>query len=400
MQNQDLIISQLRQRLEILWQLIERQAAGGGGTGGDSYTKQESDARYVQKENGKGLSSNDFTDAYKDQIGTNESDITALSTALGTLESDIDSLFTPSNITVVEGGTVGADTLALVQLHQPIRLNNLQYYYMDGDSSFAYYFAIDNSGSLAVYFACIQISNGQLIQLDVVAGYDDPEENGVDLFTTGGAYTLQTNLEDLIADKQDELTFDNVPTNGSNNPVKSDGIYDWFKQDKDAIKEVINKTKNYADTSKVVVGQTAGELTFSLTNGVYSITGTSSGAATSYRFENIYFVNTNTKMIPYAGDYVAQIYPHNSKVRLVYYEDGTSTKGNVGQPLTFTVSENVSSNNYLRWEVQGGTTLTTDDNFTLMITPKAYYDFDNTFVPYKNPCYEEVVDRLIALENA
>ena len=32
-------------------------------------------------------------------------------------------------------------------------------------------------------------------------------------------------LSDQIANKQDALTFDNSPTSGSNNPVKSSGIY-------------------------------------------------------------------------------------------------------------------------------------------------------------------------------
>lgn len=35
----------------------------------------------------------------------------------------------------------------------------------------------------------------------------------------------KTELEAEIASKQDALTFDNLPTSGSNNPVKSDGVY-------------------------------------------------------------------------------------------------------------------------------------------------------------------------------
>ena len=35
----------------------------------------------------------------------------------------------------------------------------------------------------------------------------------------------KTELEAQIDTKQDTLTFDNVPTSGSNNPVKSDGVY-------------------------------------------------------------------------------------------------------------------------------------------------------------------------------
>lgn len=41
-------------------------------------------------------------------------------------------------------------------------------------------------------------------------------------------YYTSTQVDNLLAGKQDKLTFDNVPTDGSNNPVKSDGVYDRF----------------------------------------------------------------------------------------------------------------------------------------------------------------------------
>lgn len=41
-----------------------------------------------------------------------------------------------------------------------------------------------------------------------------------------GTLSDQTDLQNALDGKQATLTFDNVPTNGSNNPVKSDGIYD------------------------------------------------------------------------------------------------------------------------------------------------------------------------------
>lgn len=37
---------------------------------------------------------------------------------------------------------------------------------------------------------------------------------------------IQSELDDAMATKQDTLTFDDTPTDGSNNPVKSNGIYD------------------------------------------------------------------------------------------------------------------------------------------------------------------------------
>ena len=45
---------------------------------------------------------------------------------------------------------------------------------------------------------------------------------------TPGSWTGSTNWQ-VYKLSEGELTFDNVPTDGSNNPVKSDGIYDSEK---------------------------------------------------------------------------------------------------------------------------------------------------------------------------
>lgn len=198
MQNLDYIVSQIRQRLEILCQQVyEIDPHGGGGTppSEDVYTKEQADAKFVQKIAGKGLSTNDFTNEYLTQIGTN-------ATNIGALDSAIDALFTPSSITVSEGSYLDADTKALAELHQPIKLNGKQFYYLGGSDTVDY-FAIDNNGNLVVYFARIQLSNGYITILTSIVGSDQPEEDGTDLFTTGGAYLLQGALETLISYKTD-----------------------------------------------------------------------------------------------------------------------------------------------------------------------------------------------------
>ena len=43
-------------------------------------------------------------------------------------------------------------------------------------------------------------------------------------------YTTTANLNTLLAGKQDVLTFDNMPTDGSSNPVKSGGVYSSLEQ--------------------------------------------------------------------------------------------------------------------------------------------------------------------------
>lgn len=59
-------------------------------------------------------------------------------------------------------------------------------------------------------------------------------------------YTTTADLNTLLAAKQDVLTFDNMPTDGSSNPVKSGGVYSSLQQlnaqieaEQDSIKEEI-----------------------------------------------------------------------------------------------------------------------------------------------------------------
>ena len=61
-----------------------------------------------------------------------------------------------------------------------------------------------------------------------------------------GTSFFMTNADNIGA-KQDTLTFDNAPTNGSNNPVKSDGIYDALttKADTDMVAEDFNAVTSY-----------------------------------------------------------------------------------------------------------------------------------------------------------
>ena len=66
--------------------------------------------------------------------------------------------------------------------------------------------------------------------------------------TKSDATAKETALQDAINRKQDILTFDNVPTNGSSNPVKSDGIYD----------ALATKQPNISDLQTIRSGAAAG----------------------------------------------------------------------------------------------------------------------------------------------
>ena len=66
--------------------------------------------------------------------------------------------------------------------------------------------------------------------------------------TKSDATAKETALQNAINRKQDILTFDNVPTNGSSNPVKSDGIYD----------ALATKQPNISDLPTIRSGAAAG----------------------------------------------------------------------------------------------------------------------------------------------
>lgn len=217
MENMELIISQIRQRLEILYQIVQNLEAGGGSSG-DSYTKAQTDALLngkVDKVAGYGLSQNDFTDHYQNAI-------TTTAQSLGILESDVESLFTQTNINLTQGQTFPSDYEDIFTLHRPFILNGITMYFVSGDSTLVDYFGIDNNGNLNVYFARITLSNRQLYIYTSFIGSSSPESGGTDLFTTGGAYTLEQAIQSI---DNDVITLTNglsyVINNGPKNLLQN-----------------------------------------------------------------------------------------------------------------------------------------------------------------------------------
>ena len=78
MNNQDLIVSQIRQRLEILYQMVDELEGGGGS--GDSYTKAQTDALLAQKQDT--LAFEGTYDASTNKAMTESAVSSAISTAL------------------------------------------------------------------------------------------------------------------------------------------------------------------------------------------------------------------------------------------------------------------------------------------------------------------------------
>ena len=150
--------------------------------------------------------------------------------------------------------------------------------------------------------------------------------------------------------------------------------------------------KNIANTAEVVLQQSAPELTFSLTDDVYSIVGTTSSS--SNRFLNVYYKSPSTAIIP-PGRYVAQLYPPHAAARLACAVGGSVTaRGDYGGALTFTIPEG-AANDWLRLEMKSSTAF--DWQFRLLICKAEDYAASDAFVPY-TPTLRELYEMVLALQ--
>lgn len=150
--------------------------------------------------------------------------------------------------------------------------------------------------------------------------------------------------------------------------------------------------KNIANTAEVVLQQSAPELTFSLTDDVYSIVGTTSSS--SNRFLNVYYKSPSTAIIP-PGRYVAQLYPPHAAARLACAVGGSVTaRGDYGGALTFTIPEG-AANDWLRLEMKPSTPF--DYQFRLLICKAEDYAASDAFVPY-TPTLRELYEMILALQ--
>ena len=100
------------------------------------------------------------------------------------------------------------------------------------------------------------------------------------------AYYTKTAMDALLAQKQDKLTFDLTPTNGSNNPVTSDGIYDAIQS---AVSGLLNTQQvqalissalaNYATASDVASAISTALANYSTTNQIGTMISTAINTA-------------------------------------------------------------------------------------------------------------------------
>lgn len=103
-----------------------------------------------------------------------------------------------------------------------------------GEEGYIYLYPIDTSDESKGYYQYIWENNAWVslgtTQIDLSDYYDKQEVDDLldDKANASEVYT-KTETNDLLDDKQDELTFDNTPTEDSSNPVTSGGVYDYIE---------------------------------------------------------------------------------------------------------------------------------------------------------------------------
>ena len=210
MSNNDIILSQIRQRLEILYQMVdELEREGGGGGGGTTNYNQLSNKPSIE---GQQLIGNKTAA----QLGL------ATSSALNTVISNFEDLITPDNITVEDNGELPSSINSRLTLHQPIMLNHTVYYFYDESGVDYNYFAVDISGAYPkLSYAQIFKENRRVHFYDFVTD-TVPTNNSNNFITSGGIYTA---LEDKINIMDVFGIGETIPTSSDLNNYTTPGIY-------------------------------------------------------------------------------------------------------------------------------------------------------------------------------
>lgn len=200
----DLVISQIRQRLEILYQMVDQLETGGGGGQGGVTDYDDLTSRPVL--NNKTISGNRTADYYG--LATSTA-FNALSTTVNTLSETVADLFASDSVTISSGDTLPTAYVARVINHEPIYFNNGeysgQYYFIEDEGSvFTIYATVPTSGSLpTITYARIERSTNK-VEFYQTAVDTIPTSDSQDLITSGGVYTAlqsKTTMDDIYGIK-------------------------------------------------------------------------------------------------------------------------------------------------------------------------------------------------------
>ena len=207
-----------------------------------------------------------------------------------------------------------------------------------------------------------------------------------------GTYTKEE-IDTLLAAKQNVLTFDTVPTENSQNPVTSGGVWSPLAELVDAgAKNICNMSASVFD-SKTYDGVT-------VTRNDETITVSDTSGNVTNNFFNVYVFGTGQynpdRTIP-PGQWVAMFYGSGAgidKLSLASNDDSIITRGRVNEPVEFTITSD-SEHNLLRLYVEKNTTY--DCDIKIMICSKAAWDISHRYIPYY-PSMQKLYQMILELQ--
>ena len=248
---------------EVLLGLIKSNSGGGGGgttnynqlenkpqIGGVTLTgnKTASDLGLVAAETGKGLSTNDYTDADKAIVGGVTAALAGKQGALTAgkyIDIDENNEISVDPVVPNEAFTYLIEEPADYTLHVTKSVDGVVTFeetYIPTTWDVPIDVTLDNA--IRIYTSLTGTMFYELVIASDThdAGFKQNMQwfgrgSWTETFSTvdhsGEKLVIKSEMDTALAGKQDTLTFDNAPTDGSNNPVKSDGIYDALagKQD-------------------------------------------------------------------------------------------------------------------------------------------------------------------------
>lgn len=242
MQDRDLIISQIRQRLEILYQMIEELDTGGGG--GEPGTTNYNDLTNKPSINSVTLTGNKTTS----QLGlASAAQINQTNTNVSNLSAEVDDIFTPDNITLNDGGFFPQVAMEWVSLHKPISVNDDIYYFIEETGVDYLYVSIPTSGAFpSTSYLRIMKSNRKVEFYNTIIE-TTPTSNSDNLVTSGGVYTALENKVDKVSGK-------GLSTNDYTNADKA-AVDDW-------VNGYIYQTAGGTSTKTITLDPTSAYLVF------------------------------------------------------------------------------------------------------------------------------------------
>ena len=202
-------------------------------------------ANKVDKVDGKGLSTNDYTDADKAIVGGVTAALAGKQGALTAgkyIDIDANNEISVDRVVPNEAFTYriygGNGTITVDKIVNNVVVHTETHSTGEFDPPITYDNAITvtyyNAGSMK-YELLIASDSHEVGYIQTWAwwAFVDYTETFSTVDHTGEKLIIKSEMDTALAGKQDTLTFDNAPTDGSNNPVKSDGIYDALagKQD-------------------------------------------------------------------------------------------------------------------------------------------------------------------------